>query len=36
MDWDDCHKKGETRWDKGAPVPAMKQSLAHHAYTDAR
>ena len=31
MNWDECYQKGETRWDKGAPAPAMKQYLARHA-----
>lgn len=30
MDWDECYQKGETRWDKGAPSPAMKQYLMRH------
>lgn len=31
MDWDECYKKGEVFWDKGAPAPAMKQYLERHA-----
>lgn len=31
MNWDECYQKGETRWDKGAPSPAMRQYLERHA-----
>src|ERR1051325_2184338 len=31
MDWDEMYRKGETRWDHGAPAPAMKQYLERHA-----
>lgn len=31
MDWDEFYQKGEVFWDKGAPVPAMKQYLARRA-----
>lgn len=31
MNWDECYQKGEARWDKGAPAPALKQYLTHHA-----
>lgn len=30
MNWDECYQRGETRWDKGAPAPAMGQYLARH------
>ncbi len=31
MDWDEKYQKGGAFWDKGAPVPAMKQYLERHA-----
>jgi hypothetical protein len=31
MDWDECYRKGEVFWDKGAPAPPMKQYLERHA-----
>ena len=30
MNWDEKYQKGETRWDRGAPSPPMRQYLEHH------
>jgi len=30
VDWDEQYRKGEVFWDKGEPVPAMKQYLERH------
>ena len=30
MDWDECYRKGEVFWDKGAPSPPMRQYLERH------
>ena len=30
MNWDETYRKGEARWDRGAPSPPMKQYLERH------